>query len=58
MVKIIDSTQGYLGGVLAPYSLCSILTDIPLACEAGRENDLSIAIVAILDSTNSTNLRT
>ncbi len=43
-----------LGSVLAPYSHCSSLTEIPLAGEARLENDLIIAPGATLDLTNLT----
>ena len=44
----------YLGGVLAPSSHCSIPIEVHLAGEASWENDVSIAQVATMDSTNAT----
>ncbi len=48
--QIFEVTRGYLGGVLAPLSHCSMLIETPLAVEAGQENDLSIAPVLTMDS--------
>jgi hypothetical protein len=44
--------MGYLGVVLAPSSHCSILIEI--LGKASWKNELSIAPVATMDSTNST----
>jgi hypothetical protein len=51
-----DSTNSeivFLGGHLAPSSLCSILFETPLAGKAGWENDQSIAPITTMDSINS-----
>jgi hypothetical protein len=56
LVKVVKFL-GSLGGVLVLSSPCCILTEIILANKAGHENDLSIAPVAAMDSTNSPILR-
>ncbi len=55
VVKFLGSTYGYLRGVLASPSHCSILIQILLAGKAGQYSDLSIGPVATIDSTILTN---
>ncbi len=53
--KVAKQYLRVLSGVLAPSSHCGILIETLLTGKAGLENDLSMAPVATMDLTNSTN---
>jgi hypothetical protein len=53
--KVAKQYLRVLSGVLAPSSHCGILIETLLTGKAVLENDLSMAPVATMDLTNSTN---
>jgi hypothetical protein len=48
-IHLLQKWLGYLEGVLASSSHCSILIEISLANQVSQENDLNIAPIATTD---------